>query len=353
MPWIEKEQLEQAKSVDLLSYLQVNEPHELRKSKYGDGEFRTATHSSLVISNGRWHWNKGGFGGRSAIDFLIKVRGMEFMDAVGVILDSRGMSFSCGASAVGSAASYADSSSYSVCPSALPVENNKQAQSKAGLKLPATALLPANAVAYLQKRGISPEIINRCLELGILCENRKNQNAIFIGLDENGKPRFACQRGMRDDFKADVSGSDKRYSFSMPADDLLCPRLIVFESPIDLLSHMTMQQRGDSACGLSFEADAHRLSLGGTSDVALIAYLEREPLIAEVHLCLDADEAGQKAAGKITEKLAENSRYKHIKIYNHPPQGAKDYNEVLLRSIAAEREQKQQTQPPGRREAAL
>jgi hypothetical protein len=140
----------------------------------------------------------------------------------------------------------------------------------------------------------------------------------------------------------------------MPADDLLCPRLIVFESPIDLLSHMTMQQRGNLACGLGFDADAHRLSLGGTSDVALIAYLEREPLIAEVHLCLDADEAGQKAAGKIIDKLSADTRFEHIAIKNCPPQGgAKDYNEVLLRSIAAEREQKQQTQQPGRHEAAL
>jgi len=352
MPWLEKEQINQAKEVDLLSYLQMNEPHELRKSKYADNEFRTATHSSLVISNGRWFWNKGGFGGRSALDFLIKVRGIDFLDAAQMILDS-GCSFAS-YGAVGAVASHADySSARSPSPSALPVGSEEQMSLRAEMKLPETALLPANAVSYLQRRGISPEVINRCLADGILCESRKGQNVIFIGKDENGKPRFACQRGMRDDFKADVSGSDKRYSFSMPADDLLCPRLIVFESPIDLLSHMTMQQRGDSACGLSFEADAHRLSLGGTSDVALIAYLEREPLIAEVHLCLDADEAGQKAAGKITEKLAENSRYKHIKIYNHPPQGAKDYNEVLLRSIAAEREQKQQTQPPGRREAAL
>ena len=348
MPWYEKEQLKQAKSVDLLTYLQANEPHELRKSKYGVDEFRTATHSSLVISNGRWFWNKGGFGGRSALDFLIKVRGMEFLDAVGMILDSRSAAFS-----YGSAASHIDSAPSPARSSALPVKGVEQMTLSTELKLPETALLPTNAVAYLQKRGISTEIINRCLVAGILCESRNNQNVIFIGMDENYKPRFACQRGMRDDFKADVRGSDKRYSFALASETSDCSHLIVFESPIDLLSHITLQQRGDLACGLSLDADAHRLSLGGTSDVALMAFLERNPAIEQITLCLDADEAGQTAASKITAKLAGDNRFGHITITNRPTPGdAKDYNDVLLRAVVAEQEHKQ-TQPGRRYEAAI
>jgi hypothetical protein len=205
----------------------------------------------------------------------------------------------------------------------------------------------------LQKRGISPEVIDRCLVDGILYESRKNQNAIFVGKDEHGKPRFACQRGTRDDFKADVFGSDKQYSFSLASENLDSQHLIVFESPIDLLSDATFQQRGDLACGLSLDTDAHRLSLGGTSDVALMAFLERSPAIEQITLCLDADEAGQTAARKITEKLAGDSRFEHIKVSNHPPQdGAKDYNEVLLRAVNTEFEQKQK-QPCRRYEAAI
>ena len=72
MAGVSAEQVALAKQVDLLSYLQASEPHELLRSK-SPGEYRTATHGSLVISKGLWFWNRGGFGGRSAIDFLINV----------------------------------------------------------------------------------------------------------------------------------------------------------------------------------------------------------------------------------------------------------------------------------------
>ena len=340
MPWLEESQIRQAKEIDLLTYLQENEPHELRKTKYAD-EYRTATHSSLVISRGLWFWNRGNVGGKTALDFLIKVRGMDFVEAVDTILGSRGV------------AAFYDAGSRSAAAVALSVEGAKSPSPKV-LILPEANPFPKNVVAYLQKRGISPEVINRCLEEGILYESRKNQNAIFVGKDEHCKPRFACQRGTRDDFKADVFGSDKRYSFSLAAETPNSQHLIVFESPIDLLSEATLQQRGDLACGLSLDTDVHRLSLGGTSDVALMTFLERTPAIEQVTLCLDADEAGQTASRKIAAKLAVDSRFEHITIKNCPPQGgAKDYNEALLRAISIERESKQQTKQSGRCEAAI
>ncbi len=61
-----KEQLAEARRVDLLTYLQERQPQELVRS--APGEYRTKTHGSLVISNGVWYWNRGQFGGRSALD---------------------------------------------------------------------------------------------------------------------------------------------------------------------------------------------------------------------------------------------------------------------------------------------
>ena len=125
---------------------------------------------------------------------------------------------------------------------------------------------------------------------------------------------------------------------------------MVFESPIDLLSHATLHQRGNLNCGLSFDSDVHRLSLGGTSDVALLSFLGRHPKIEKITLCLDADEAGQTAVRKITDKLAGDRCFEHITVRNSPPSnGAKDYNDFLLRSVIAERMQKQQS----RRDAAI
>ena len=363
MPWVSEEQIKKAKGVDLLTYLQENEPHELRKTKVAD-EYRTATHGSLVLSRGLWFWNRGGFGGKTALDFLIKMRGMSFTDAVETVLGTSGAVASYGSvspSAPSAGSNSADGSS------ALSVEGAEQMPLKAEFKLPPTALLATNAIAYLQKRGISPEVINRCFVAGILYESHKHQNVIFVGRDENCKERFACQRGIRDDFKADVAGSDKRYSFSLSAENPNSQQLIVFESPIDLLSHATLQQRGylgdvmgnasDSAAALAevtdLSSNAHRLSLGGVSDVALIAYLERNPTIEQIYLCLDADEAGQTAARKIATKLANDNRFEHISVFNRPPKcGAKDYNEALLSAISAGREHKQKN-PNRRHEAAI
>lgn len=64
MPGVSEEQVRLAREVDLLTYLQQNEPHELLPPK--NGEYRTKTHGSLVISNGQWFWNRGGFGAVSA-----------------------------------------------------------------------------------------------------------------------------------------------------------------------------------------------------------------------------------------------------------------------------------------------
>jgi len=319
---VTSEQVKQAKEVDLLTYLQANEPHELLPPK--NGEYRTKSHGSLVISNGCWFWNRGGFGARSALDYLMKVRGMGFVDAVETVLGARA------------------SPSFS----SLPVER-ANSPPRAEFKLPEAAALPANVVSYLQRRGISPEVINRCLEAGILYESRKHQNAVFVGRDEHGRARFACLRGTKDDFKSDIAGSSKKYSFTYPAKNPDSRHLACFEAPLDALSHATLQQRG------GWDWDGHRLSLGGTSDVSLISFLERNPQITRVILHLDSDAAGITAARKIKAELAADSRFRHIRVSVNPPRGAKDYNDALLRTISLDREQNQSHKHTRRRQADI
>jgi DNA primase len=81
--------------------------------------------------------------------------------------------------------------------------------------------------------------------------------------------------------------------------------------------------------------------LGGTSDVALISFLERNPQINRVTLHLDNDSAGLTAMQKIKAELAADSRFRHIRVSVSPPRGAKDYNDVLLRAVSIKKEQKQ------------
>jgi hypothetical protein len=320
MPGVSEEQVRLAREIDLLSYLQAGEPHELLPPK--NGEYRTVTHGSLVISNGKWVWNRGGFGGKTALDYLIKMRGMGFVEAVETIL--------------GSGASRPFSS--------LPEKSSEPPSRKWMFYPPKPARYSGRAVSYLQRRGISPEVINRVLQAGIFYESRycnpesEYHNAavcVFAGKDGFGNIAFAAMRGIDTDFKQDKAGSDKRFNFHIPAKNPDSRNLAVFEAPIDALSHATFQRRN------GWNWDGHRLSLGGTSDVALIAFLERNPQIKRITLHLDNDGAGLIAARKIRARLAVGSRFKRIKVSVNPPRGGKDYNESLLRTLQIEREQKQ------------
>ena len=89
MPGVTKEQIAKAKEWDLLSYLQTYEPHELKRC--GPHEYCTRTHDSLKISHGKWCWNSRGIGGRTALDYLIKVRGMDFVGAVETLCGYRAL----------------------------------------------------------------------------------------------------------------------------------------------------------------------------------------------------------------------------------------------------------------------
>lgn len=188
-------------------------------------------------------------------------------------------------------------------------------------------------VHYLQKRGISTNIINRCHQLGLLYEGlykpKKSEKkyipvCVFVGKDETGKERFACMRGLYDDLKKDVYGSDKAYSFCLPPERTHSSQVAVFEAPIDVLSHATLQEFD------GWKWNGYRLSLGGTSPVALIAFLERHPEIRHVTLHMDNDLGGLKNARKIRDMLRAEPKYKHIRVGINPPHAGKDYNEMLL-----------------------
>lgn len=306
---VTKEQIETARKIDLLTYLQLHEPDEL--VRINENEYRTKTHSSLVISNGLWYYNRGGFGSSNALDYLVKVRRMPFVSAVELICGIRDL--------------YAYYNS-------LPEEKAKPPPLAKNLVLPKPTKYPEKMVGYLQGRGIPPEVISRCMKLGILYESvYKNESVcVFVGFDESKTARFATVRGINSEMKQNIFGSDKHYGFFLPACNAGNSTLTVFESPIDLLSHSVL-----------YKHDCHRLALGGVAAIGLIAFLERHREIQNVVLCLDADTAGQEAAKKIQRQLAAEKRFPHIKTTVNPPiNGNKDYNEMLMQKITAARNPK-------------
>ncbi len=144
MSGVSKKQIAKAKERDLLSYLQTYEPQELKRC--GSHEYCTRTHDSLRISNGKWFWNSRGIGGRTALDYLIKVRRMDFVGAL-----------------------------ESLCGHRSPPPRQKPEPAKP-FALPEAKYCPSSVVTYLQDRGINSEIIGVCLRSGTLYENRRYQD---------------------------------------------------------------------------------------------------------------------------------------------------------------------------------
>ena len=132
----------------------------------------------------------------------------------------------------------------------------------------------------------------------------------------------------------DISGSNKQFSFCYPPDQPGSRHLAVFEAPIDALSHATLQKLE------GWQWNGYRLSLGGTSPVALVAFLERHPEITRVALYLDNDLAGRVNARKIKALLKSDQRFSKIRVSVNPPRSGKDYNEKLQRTLQAIREEK-------------
>ena len=97
--------------------------------------------------------------------------------------------------------------------------------------------------AYLLKRGIAPRVIRDFISAGLLYEEARFHNCVFVGRDRNGQPVSASKCGTCDwngsGFKGGIPGSDKLTGFP-----LLCsPGLdwvTVFEAPIDLMSFFTL-----------------------------------------------------------------------------------------------------------------
>jgi len=298
MPGLSDEQVKQAKGVDLLAYLKANEPNSIRKC--GAGEYCLKEHDSLKISNGKWNWFSQGFGGHDALSFFVKVRGYGFVEAVHHLTDGG-----------------REQTPRNVHPPPKTVET----KTAKPFTLPPANVNNDKATAYLRGRGIDRDIIKRCIASGTLYES-KAHNICFVGFDGD-KPKFACERGTTDDYKKDVSGSSKAFSFCLPPEKPGNTALICCEAPVDVLSHATI-------CKLAGHGwDGYRLSLGGVGSAALMNFLERHPEIISVQLSLDNDKAGQDATKRIIRELLSDSRFSHLKISVAPPPIGKDFNNTL------------------------
>ena len=216
MAFYTEEQIKAARSIDLLTYLQTYEPTELIHVR-GD-TYCTREHDSLKISNGKWMWWSRGFGGTSALDYLVKVKGMQFTDAMKILIDN--------------------SEDFQNVTPKICSKDNRNAERK--LLLPEKSETNREVIKYLTGRGIDRDLIDACIHRGVLFESLPYHNCVFVGFDEHGIAKYASYRSTNElRLMGEAAGSDKRYSFRTNADGR---NLHVFESAIDLLSYPTAMQ---------------------------------------------------------------------------------------------------------------
>lgn len=301
--YIPPEELAEIKKIDLYTYLSNYEPNEL--VCYGRNDYGTKTHSSLHISNGLWTWWAKNIGGKSALDYLIKVENFDFIEAASLIQK---------------------------CITEVPpiVKKNLNHHRKwQQFKLPLRAETNQNAISYLTKvRNIDKEIVKFYITKNMIYESDNDHAVVFIGYDINNMPKFACKRATDGNWKKDVFGSQKQWNFQLR--NLTNEVLHIFESPIDLMSYQTLEKSRNEEW-----RKENYLSLGGATligqsiaeteiPVALEYFLKNNLQIKTIIMHLDNDRAGFETSEKIKYHLV--NRYE---IINKSPKYYKDINEQL------------------------
>ena len=143
--------IEQARQMDLLTYLRHYEPSNLKR--VAGNVYCTAEHDSLKISNGKWYWWSRGFGGVSALDYLIKVKEYSFVEAVQTLTGEVG--------------------NWIPPPPAPKKDEPKE------LLLPKKNKNCDRVIQYLFGRGIDYQLIQECIAEGILFESARLPQRCF------------------------------------------------------------------------------------------------------------------------------------------------------------------------------
>lgn len=302
MPYIVPEVIEQARQIDLLTYLKNCELHEL--VQISGNNYTTRTHDSLKISNGKWMWWSQRIGGYNALDYLVKVRGFSFVEAVETL--------------IGKAA---------VMPT-LTVRP-KQSEKPKTLLLPEKSKTTDKIRDYLFSRGIDAAITDECIKKGIIFESLPYHNIVFVGFGENRKPKYAAFRATNSRrILGDCSGSDKHYSFRLADSD--SNEVHLFECAIDLLSYATLSKlsgkdwRQENLVSLAGVYLPKEKIEDSKTPAAVIKYLADRPDIQKIHIHFDNDNAGRKATQAL--KVILPKRYE---VFDEPPKKGKDYNDYL------------------------
>ena len=337
-----KEQIEEVKNIDLIEFVKSmnfkfkQERNAYRILDYNGGFY--VFNKNQRTSQG-FYWHKYNIKG-NIIDFCKMIFKESYTDAIKRLLDyKQGIVYSVDTSQENNK----KLSVYSV--DTLPKNNEKSSvysvDRNKNFILPERDKEIKQAFAYLlYSRCIDKNLINMCIKEGIIRQFREKNHVYvgFIGKDVNNNTKYLMLRTTLtgSNFKKEYENSNKAFGFKVFNKETVYSvdskkDIYIFESPIDLLSYMTLNLNKTLKNNVF-------LSMGGVSSLALEQFInDYKPKIGNINICFDNDDAGQINAIKIKEKISSvysvDSKNIHIlkPIY-------KDYNEQL-KAIINSREQ--------------
>lgn len=258
----------------------------------------------FIWRNGKgWYCHSTGEKGH-AIDLVQRTIGCNYREAMDFIADNLLIQIS---------SAYADN---------IIKSNTVQETAAQKFELPEKSEKNNRVAAYLRyERGIPYKVINYAMENKILYQDKKYGNCCFVGYDNKGIPKYCTKRGTNSSqqFRGEVAGSDKSFSFKIMGSDTQGAKLYIFEAPIDAISHAALNE----IVGRDWKKET-RLAMGGCCMAPIEQHLKDYPnRYSEILICTDNDEAGMKMARTIEEKYG--GEYKVSRRCSY----AKDWNEDL------------------------
>ena len=300
-----EEQRERANAVPIADILR-KEHEEVERS---GNEWRWKRHRSVTFRDNSWYRHSQQMGSH-AIDFMQEFFGMSYPQAVTYLLDGEIGQAACG-----------DDWPRGGCEDRAPSQKGTHPVRKQEEKLlvpPEKNDTMKRVYAYLmQKRHISRDVLSFFAKKGTLYESAGHHNAVFVGVDREGKVRHIHKKGTCSDgrsFRMNEDGSDSAYGFGHVGAG---NRLYVFEAPIDLLSFVTLYPGNWQ--------ESSYIALNGVAEHAMLQILKDYPHLDTVVLCLDHDPAGIEACGRLAEILTKNGCEKIRRLQP----AYKDWNEDL------------------------
>lgn len=170
-----------------------------------------------------------------------------------------------------------------------PDKPKKKSATKKAFILPKPNQRNNRVFAYLSKtRKIDTQLIQNCLKNHLLYESADNHNCVFVCYDNNNKPESVFMRGTYTKTDTPFKGNlgVENHGWIMQKGDTNCLRL--FESPIDILSKMTLLKNYLPDKYEELKNDTW-FSMNGLKHHKVIKFLEDNPQYTKIVFCTDND----------------------------------------------------------------